>query len=199
MDELIQQARGGDEAAREQLLTMVRPRLRQWAEQALNTRYGARMDASDLAQITLVDVYEQLAQFLGTTEGEFMNWLHTVLNRNVVDAVRKATAQKRNIANEQWQSKEADGDGSPERNQIAAVEHSSPSMKAIRNEESDRLVKALEQLSPDHRMVVKLVHLEGCSIAKAAEQLQRTTAATAKLLQRGMANLRQVLQETTGE
>jgi DNA-directed RNA polymerase specialized sigma24 family protein len=50
-------------------------------------------------------------------------------------------------------------------------------------------------LLPDQQLVVRFVHLEGNSLAEAAEKLNRSPAAVAKLLQRGIKNLRAALVE----
>jgi RNA polymerase sigma-70 factor (ECF subfamily) len=193
MDDLIVRARGGDAAAREELLSILRPRLRQWAEHALNARFGSRLDASDLTQITLLDVHQELSQFIGSTEGELIDWTRRVLQNNILDAVRNATAKKRTVAREQSVD-HVDADGNLPRNALPD-NRSTPSLQAMRAENADLLQAALARLPDDQGQVVRLVHLEGHSIAAAAAVMQRTPAATAKLLQRGMANLRKVLQK----
>lgn len=186
MQELIQKAREGNVVAQEELLVIVRARLREWAEHALNSRFLARLDASDLAQITLIDVHEKLDQFVGNTESEFDSWLRVALNRNIIDSIRDATAKKRSIDREQ-----SDGPGEMG---ILASDISTPSVKFDRKEDSQLLHQALDRLPPDYRIVVELVHIRGESIASAASQLNRTVGATAKLLQRGIASLRKRLE-----
>lgn len=193
MDQLISRARGGDPAAREALLEVLRPQLRQWAEHSLNARLAARDDASDVTQITLLDVHEKLAQFVGTTEQELIEWVRQALQRNILDAVRRATARKRSVEREQSVD-QPDAAGRMPRNDLPG-EQSSPSLQAIRNEDRDLLQAALDKLLPDQRLAVQLVHLQGQTIAVAAQRLDRTPAATAKLLQRGIANLRKLLSE----
>ena len=194
MDELIQLARSGDSQARERLLAEMRPRLRRWADQALNARFAGRVDASDLTQITLLDMHQKLEQFVGSTEGELVDWLRRVLERNILDAVRHATAQKRSVARE-------------ERIDLAAAEQASlrnplhddnttVSQHVIHQENAVRLQLALAKLLPEQQLVVRLVHLQGHTLAQAAEQLNRSTPAAAKLLQRGIKNLRIALAET---
>lgn len=195
MDDLISRMRSGDPLAREALLVLLRPHLRQWAEHALNARFAGRVDASDLAQITLLDVHEKLEQFRGTTENELIDWVRQALQRNVLDEVRRATAKKRTVACEQSVD-QPDAGGLLPRNSLAD-NNSSPSSQAVRNENCDSLQLALDRLLPDQRLVVQLVHLERHSIGAAAQRLNRTPAATAKLLQRGMANLRKILNETS--
>ncbi len=194
MDEIISRARDGDPLAREELLGQLRPKLRQWAEHSLNVRFAARVDASDVTQITLLDVHEKLAQFVGSTEQELIDWVRRALQRNIVDAVRRVTAGKRSVEREQSVD-QTNAAGQLPRNDLPGGD-SSPSLQAIRNEDQDRLQAALAELLPDQRLVVQLVHLQGHPIAAAAAQMDRTPAATAKLLQRGIANLRRILNET---
>jgi RNA polymerase sigma-70 factor (ECF subfamily) len=184
MHDLIHRARSGDQQARGQLLEVMRPRLREWADDALNARFTGRFDASDLTQITLLDVHQKLEQFVGSTEGELLDWLRRGLERNILDAVRRATAQKRTVAREQRIDVATPGQGLP-RNELKG-DHSTPSMQAMRNEDAERLEQALGQLLPDQQLVIRLVHLQGQSLGRAAEELNRTPAAVAKLLQRGI-------------
>lgn len=193
MLELIELARRGDLEAREKLLAELRPMLRAWAENSLNAQIGVRFDASDIAQATLVDLHEKLDQFAGSTEGELIDWLRRMLKHNILDAVRHATAKKRSVAREQRVDVAAD-DGGIARIDLAGA-FSTPSVRAIRNENEIRLQEAMSKLLPDQQLVVRLVHLQGHSLELAARELNRTTAATAKLLQRGIKNLRSALAE----
>lgn len=195
MQDLIQKARAGDPSAQEELLTQVRTKLREWAEQALNSRFLARMDASDLTQITLVDVHQKLDQFVGNSSSEFDSWLRTALNRNIIDSVRDATAQKRSVNREQQPDDVTDAPAGADR---FAADISTPSVKAQRMEEAEALHQALQRLPSDYRLVVQLVHLQGVSVADAARQLNRSPGATAKLLQRGIACLRKELESSAG-
>jgi RNA polymerase sigma-70 factor (ECF subfamily) len=191
--ELVRAARTGSSEARESLLAATRPKLREWAEYAINARFAGHVDASDLTQVTLLDLHRKLEDFAGVSEGEFIDWLRRALERNILDAVRFATAQKRSVEREQ----PIDGggkEGALLRNELPG-DTSSPSMRAVRNEDSNRLEQAIAGLLADQQLVVRMVHLEGKSLAEAAEKLNRTPAAVAKLLQRGIKNLRAALAE----
>lgn len=193
MDELLSKARAGDESARDELLFQVRSKLRQWAETALNANVSARMDVSDLTQNTLLDVHQQLHQFVGTSSAEFEAWLRTSLQHNILDSIRKATAQRRSVLRELPLNAPLRPDG-PTVGETLNSDVSTPSVRAIRIEDADRVKLALEQLPDDQRLIVKLVHLQGSTIAMAAEQLARSPGAAAKLLQRGIAALRRRLE-----
>ena len=70
---------------------------------------------------------------------------------------------------------------------------SSPSQKAMRGEEAQRLSQALTALPADQREAVRLRHLEGWALSDIAAHLGRTPAATAGLIKRGMQALRRRL------
>ncbi len=191
MEELIRQARGGDAAARSALLEHLRPQVRAWAERAIRSRFASRRDASDLTQETLLDVHRKLEQFLGSTESELTQWVLQVLRNNILDAIRRETAQKRNIDRELSADQSNDG-GGRFRDQLAG-DQSSPSMGAIRNEEQGQLASAMQALTAKQREAVQLIYLQGLKVEEAAQQMELTPAAAAKQLQRGMAKLRKVL------
>ena len=197
MDQLIARARSGDRQAREELLELLRPQLRQWAALSLNSRFGGRVDASDVTQITLLDIHEKLAQFVGNSERELLDWVRRALERNILDSIRRATAQKRSVERERSIDQSAPGEQMPRGELVGSFP--TPSLQAMRNEDRHGLEAALAQLLPDQRAAVQLVHLDGLGIAAAAERMNRTPAATAKLLQRGIANLRRILSQPTGE
>ena len=72
----------------------------------------------------------------------------------------------------------------------------SPSQKAMRREEEQRLTQALTALPDDQREAVRLRHLEGWALDDIAVHLGRTCAATAGLIKRGMKALRRELRRS---
>ena len=68
----------------------------------------------------------------------------------------------------------------------------------MRGERAAKIARALQTLPEAQREAVRLRHLEGCSLAQIAERLGRTEAATAGLLKRGLAKLREKLKDERG-
>ena len=104
-------------------LERYRPLLRLQARQLqLMPRFERRFDSSDLVQETLLRAHRERGQFRGQGEAELLAWLHEILLHVAADEVRKATAQKRDVALEQslealaadssarWEKYLADGD-----------------------------------------------------------------------------------------
>ena len=122
---------------------------------------------------------------------ELAAWLQGILDHKVAGAIRDHTVlQKRTVRRER--SLDDSQAGTPLKQGLDAG-LSSPSQKAIRGEEAERLSRALTALPDDQREAVRLRHLEGWALADIARHLGRTPAATAGLIKRGMRALRRQL------
>jgi DNA-directed RNA polymerase specialized sigma24 family protein len=58
-------------------------------------RADGEPDASDVVQETLLETWQKIDAFHGTTEADFRAWLRTTLVHNEVDDHRKRGAAKR--------------------------------------------------------------------------------------------------------
>src|SRR5215468_8039016 len=80
-ESLLAQARGGDDAARGQLLELYRNYLRLMARSLISQPLRVRLDASDLVQETFLKAHREFPTFLGSTEPELVAWLRQILVR----------------------------------------------------------------------------------------------------------------------
>ena len=153
-----------------------------------------RIDASDVVQQTLVQALSARSQFRGTSDAELAAWLRQILARQLANAVRDLGRQKRDLARER--SLEAVLDQSAARlEQFLAAVDSSPSQKAQRNELLVQLTEALAQLPETQRDAIVLHHVEQLPLAEIGGRMDRSTAAVAGLIKRGLRSLRLRLQE----
>jgi RNA polymerase sigma-70 factor, ECF subfamily len=153
---------------------------------------GGLVEPSDVVQDALADAHRQRARFRGATEAEYAAWLRRVLSGRLADAVRAAHRSKRDVA--RVRSLDAALAESSSRWALAlAADQSSPSQLAMRNEDLVRLADALALLPTAQREAVLLRHGLGWSLDRIAAQLERTPAATAGLLKRGLKQLRNAL------
>lgn len=162
----------------------------------LDPRLRRRFDASDMVQEALLKAHENLAGFRGQTEAELLKWLYEILANTLVDEVRKAHAQKRDVALEQ-SLHGAVAQSSACLEAYVADRQATPHAQAVRQERLVQIARALEQLPDDQRDVVLLRDLQGHSVAEIAQRLDRTEKSVAGLLLRGRARLRQLLPEPT--
>lgn len=154
----------------------------------ISPKYQAKFDASDIVQETMADAQKHLADFKGKSEAELTSWLRRMLSRNLIDAVRKLRSRKRDVANERRLQRSKTRSGQSNGVSIRA-EQTSPSGRAIWNEEQQQLHMSLELLPEAQRVAITLHHLEGLSLAQVAEQMNRSTSAVAGLLHRGLSTL----------
>jgi RNA polymerase sigma-70 factor (ECF subfamily) len=190
--QLLAQARRGDREALGRLLEDQRTALHRLAARQLEGRIAVRVNASDVIQQTFLEAHRSFPQFAGRNVHELVAWLQGILDHKVAGAIRDhALLQKRTVRRERSLD-DSQGGGIPLKQELDAG-FSSPSQKAIRGEEAQRLAQALTALPDDQREAVRLRHLEGWALADIAQHLGRTSAATAGLIKRGMQSLRRRL------
>jgi RNA polymerase sigma-70 factor (ECF subfamily) len=161
----------------------------------LPSRLRTKLEPSDLVQETLLKAYQNFAQFQGTGEAELTVWLRRILANTLVDAARRYSGEKREVERER--SLEASIEQSSARlDALLVADQTSPSGKAIRQEELIRVAAALAQLPADQREAVELHHLQGWTVAEVAKYLDRTDRGVAGLLRRGLKRLRELLHES---
>ena len=174
-------------------LLRYRAYLKLLAKIELDTYLKCQMDASDLAQQTLHDAVAHADQFRGKSEGELLSWLRKILANNLVDAVRYAHRDKRNLAI--TNSLDESVVESFQRIDLLAQSCSTPSQKAAQNELLLRLPEALEALSEAQREAIVLHHLQGMKLAETAERMDKSESAVCGLLHRGLKKLHEILGE----
>src|SRR5262249_5294401 len=149
----------------------------------MDPRLRRRFDSSDLVQETLLKATQNLEQFRGGTEGELVKWLQEIMQNALADAMRKARAQKRDLAQEEALAAVVSDSSSRLQNWLVAPD-SSPSQRAEREEQLLRVAAALAKLPEDQRDVVLLRDSLDTPIRAIAEQLGRTEKSIAGLLLR---------------
>jgi RNA polymerase sigma-70 factor (ECF subfamily) len=164
------------------------------ARRELPPRLHARLDASDIVQQTLLEAHRDLPGFRGATSAELVAWLRRILARNLANAGRDLGRQKRDVRRECSLEQELD-QTSVHLAALVADGDGSPSAQADQAEQARRLAAALAALPDGQRQAVELRHLHGWPLADIAAHMDRSPAAVAGLLQRGLRELRQLLTE----
>jgi RNA polymerase sigma-70 factor (ECF subfamily) len=164
---LIEQARGGDETARQALLSRHRDRLRRMIAVRLDPRISARVDPSDVVQEALAEAAALLPEYLRKQPIPFYIWLRRIAWERLFKLHRQhITTKKRTVAREVALELP---DGSVEiLARVIATDATGPSERAVREELRDRVRAALARLGERDREVLTLRYLEQLSAAEIA-------------------------------
>src|SRR5436309_6240106 len=155
-EELLAQARGGDDVALGQLLERYRAYLMLLARLQIGRRLQGKADCADLVQEAFLEAARHFAQFRGQTEPELGAWLRQVLAGCLAHLVRRyCGTQARDVGLERVLEDELDQSSRAiDRGLIAG--QSTPSQRASRREQAVLLADALDRLPADYREVIIL-------------------------------------------
>ncbi len=162
------------------------------ARSQVNPRKRDAIDLSGVVQQTFLDAHQKLGQFRGSAPEQLTAWLRQILAHNLADAMRGLGAAKRDIARQ----RSLEGAICKSSAQLAgwlAADQSSPSQHLQREERAIQLADALASLPESQREALVLQYWHGYSLAEIAQHLERTPAAVAGLLKRGLKQLRALL------
>lgn len=190
---LLEQAREGSKAAWGRLLGSYSTYLMLLARVQVGRRLQGKVDPTDVVQEAFLDAHRQLANFRGTTEGEFVAWLRRILAGQLALTVRHYVGTKgrdvhleRALATELDQSSQAMDGG------LVASE-STPSQHVAGREQAVLLADALGRLPADYREVIVLRHLEALPFAEVAQRMGRSENSAQKLWVRALGALRNAM------
>jgi len=161
----------------------------------LDRRLRRKLDPSDIVQQTLLQAFQGRDGFRGTTIEEQLAWLRSILTRNLSHAARDFTSQKRNIGREVH----FDGtlaDSSARLQRWLATSGPSPSQRAMKEETLVELSRRVAQLPEEQQEVLVLHHCQGWSLEEIAKHVERTVPSVAGLLRRGLARLREQMDDS---
>lgn len=166
--------------------------LRFLARAHLDPRLRAKVDPSDLVQQTLLQAHQARASFSGDSPEQQAAWLRKILARNLAHAVRDQHRARRDVKRERSLDQALEA-SSVRLGDWLADGRSSPSQQLLRHERMLRVAAAVEGLPEAQREAVVLHYWQSWSLEQIAGQLDRTPAAVAGLLHRGLDKLKTVL------
>jgi RNA polymerase sigma-70 factor (ECF subfamily) len=161
------------------------------ARTGLNTKLRSKVDPSDVVQQTLLKAHAALDRLDANTTAEVVAWLRQILRRNLANLGRDFTRAKRDVRRELGTPEDVDA----RLEALLVAGGPSPSRQVDGAEQLVRLATALHRLPDAQREAVELRYLAGLPLADIAGQMGKTAPAVAGLLHRGLAALRELLQE----
>jgi RNA polymerase sigma-70 factor (ECF subfamily) len=199
-EQLIEQAREGDETARQDLLARHRDRLRRMVRVYLDRRLAARVDPSDVVQEALAEASRKLPAYLDERPLPFYPWLRRIAWEQLAKAHRRHLGARSRDATRE----EPGGFGLPDESALDLARRliapgTSPSNRLMRDELRARVQAALARLAPRDREVLVMRYLEQLSTREIADALGATEGAVKVRHLRALERLRGLLANEFGE
>jgi RNA polymerase sigma-70 factor (ECF subfamily) len=190
----LREARAGSAEALGLLFKRCRGYLYLIARAELDPAIRAKGSASDLVQETFLEAQLAFPRFAGKTEDELKAWLRQLLLNNVADFTRRfRDTAKRRLSSEV--SLDA-GSSSFDRDAGFIADLPLPEEVAVRREEADAVLRALDRLPEDQRRVLLLRHREDRTFPEIGTLMGRSANAAEKLWARAIERLQRELEES---
>jgi RNA polymerase sigma-70 factor (ECF subfamily) len=180
---LMLRVRDDDAGAFEELVELYQNRL----VAVMNHLVGNAEEAEDLAQEVFLRVYRSRKKY--RPRSKFSTWLFTIANNLALNALR--SRQRKPTVSLPAQDSGPLGPRPAE--QLVPDRGSGPMRRLERQELTDLIRRALEELNERQRMAVVLNKFEDMNYAEIAEVMGLTTKAVKSLLSRARENLRAAL------
>jgi RNA polymerase sigma-70 factor (ECF subfamily) len=200
VDRLIELARNGDAAARDELFTRHRERLRRMVSLRLDHRLAGRIDASDVVQDGFADAVSKLPDYLSDPRLPLFLWLRLVVGERLLKVHRHHLGARMRDAR---QEVSLCRDPLPAASSAALAaqllgRHTSPTEAAVRAERMVLVQEAVNTLDPVDREIIALRSFEELSRSEAAAALGIEEEAAAKRYIRAIKRLRDALAALPG-
>lgn len=191
-EDLVSRAVGGEKDALVELLERHGPELRRHLAGKMPERWRSVLSEDDVIQQTYMDAFLCIRRFRPQGDDSFGNWLATLANRNLVDAIRMLDADKR--GHDHRRINPGSGDESfVDLYELLGGTSATPSRQAACNEARGAVTQAVEQLPETYRSVVTMYDLEGQPLREVAAAIQRSPGATSMLRLRALRRLAEIM------
>ncbi len=176
----MQRARGGSQAAVNELFASVGDRLLALVRLRMGNRLRRRLESRDILQNILLKAFSRLDGLQATSTRSLMAWLGRIAENEIRDQAAFHGRARRALDREV----PIDGQG-----EMLAAQLRSATQNLERNEHLMCLEVALESLPEDYREVIVLRRLEELTYPEVAQRLERSPDACRQLYGRAMAML----------
>jgi len=192
--DLLDRAGHGDDAARQELLTRHRARLKRMVAVRIDHRLARRCDPSDVVQETLFDASQKLPEYIRNPELPFYPWLRQLawkrLHRLYEEHIH---TKKRSVLREEPGDFILSDESALQLADYLVASGTSPSRQAMRAEMCERVRAAMARLARQDREVLVMRDLEQMSIREIAAVLQDSEDAVKKRRTRALVQLEALL------
>jgi RNA polymerase sigma-70 factor (ECF subfamily) len=193
--ELLIQAKAGNNVAVNRLLDRHREGLRRMIDLRMDQQVRRRVDASDIVQEVLIEANRRLNDYLENPAIPFHLWLRQMAQDRLIDAHRRHRgAARRSIDREQSLAAGQVDQSTFDLAAALADPQLTPAAEATWHELQRRFQSAVEELDEQDREVILMRHFEFMSNSDVAQSLNLTEAAAGMRYLRAMRRLREKLE-----
>jgi RNA polymerase sigma-70 factor, ECF subfamily len=190
---ILERVRQGDPGALAQFVQQHRGPLTAYISRLLSDALRSRVDPEDIVQETAAAAMRALGQG-ERTEKDLFGWLCDLADQRIVDAYRRhVRAQKRSVVREARVPRQGGGSSRLSFAQLLQASFTTPSQAAVRSEQEQKVLDALETLPADQRDAIRLHFLEGLPSKEIARRLGKDDVAVRVMLSRSIQRLRRLL------
>ena len=184
--QLVALAQDGDASALDQLCGVYAERVRRIVRFRMGPELRSQLESMDLVQEALIAAVKDIGDFTYCSNGDFLNWLSSIVENTIRDNVDRIHAAKRDVRREVSLDKMAARTDRLHADVGLPAVTTTPSVVLLLREELDRLERAMDRLKPQYREVIMLAKIEGLSCKEIAGRLNKSPAAVAMSLSRGI-------------
>ena len=186
---LVSLAQNGDSSALDQLCKVYGERVLRIVRFRMGAELRGKMESMDLVQDAFVAAVKDLGKFEYRDEGDFLRWMSKIAENKIRDNLKRLHADKRDIRREVPIDHRVPtaGDNCPRMPE--PIRTTTPSVIFSVSEELDKLENAMNLLKPEYREVIVLNQIEGLSLKKIGDKLNKSPDAVRMLVARAMASL----------
>ncbi|WP_372898316.1 sigma-70 family RNA polymerase sigma factor [Stieleria sp.] len=198
--QVIELARGGDEAALATLFQMYRKKLKSMVEFRMDVNLRGRVDPSDVIQESYLELAKRLGEFRAKEDMSPFVWMRLVTMERMLNLHRRHVATQKRDARREFSIDHELGLDVTSITLAAGLlgKLSSASGRVVRDEQKAKLHQLLDQMSQDDQEIIALRMFEGVSNGEAAEILGQSPKATSKRFVRAISRLRSAMNVIPG-
>lgn len=168
---LCTKAKSGDREAYDRLFALHVDRAQLFARARLGPGLREKVESMDVVQEAYLAAHRDFDQFEYTDEGAFLRWLCCIMENRIRDLGDYFGAKKRQPI------------------ELPQRDPTGPVTALNRAEHREKVLRALDELSEDHRRVLLLRFFEGLTAEQVGDQMDRSAGAVRKLTARALDEL----------
>jgi RNA polymerase sigma-70 factor (subfamily 1) len=194
--QLVTMAQEGDDTALDQLCSVYGERIRRIVRFRMGPELRSQLESMDLVQEALIEAIKDLGDFTFSNDGDFLQWLSSIVENTIRDNVDKIHAAKRDVRRQVSLNRVANHTEPSGLDAHLPAATKTPSVVLSLREDLDRLEKALDRLKPQYREVLVLAKIEGLSCKEIAAKQNKNPAAVAMSLSRAIVAVTNLFERT---